>query len=137
MTADQDCPLVYIAEDNPILLQGLRQALISNGYSVRTAPDGTAMLRLIESQDARPDVLLLDVMMPGMSGVELLRSLRADQRWSRLPVILITAATDDAATAAMEQDAAVELLTKPFRLNDLLDRVARHGGGAPAARPEP
>lgn len=137
MTADQDCPLVYVAEDNAILLQGLRRALIANGYEVRTASDGTAMLRLLESGDPSPDLLLLDVMMPGMSGVDLLRKLRSSPRWRELPVVLITAATMPDVTEAAAEDPAVELLAKPFRLDDLLDRVARHAGPTPATRNEP
>lgn len=137
MTVDQHCPLVYVAEDNSILLQGLRRALMANGYEVRTASDGAAMLRLLESDSPSPDLLLLDVMMPEMSGVDLLRTLRAGPRWRDLPVVLITAATDADVTAAVAMDPAVELLAKPFRLNDLLDRVARHAGGTEATHPEP
>ena len=137
MTADQDCRLVYVAEDNAILLQGLRRALIANGYEVRTASDGAAMLRLLESGDPSPDLLLLDVMMPGMSGVDLLRTLRATPRWRELPVVLITAATMPDVTEAAAEDPAVELLAKPFRLDDLLDRVARHAGPTAAPRNEP
>lgn len=136
MTADQDRPLVYVAEDNSILLQGLRRALTANGYEVRTVPDGAAMLGLLESDGPSPDLLLLDVMMPGMSGLELVRTLRASSRWRRLPVVLITAATDPEVTEAAAADDAVELLSKPFRLNDLLDRVARHARPIEATRPE-
>lgn len=135
MSAEQGCPVVYVAEDNPILLQGLRRALTTNGYTVRTAPDGGAMLRMLESEAGQPDLLLLDVMMPEISGVELLRTLRADRRWVRLPVVLITAATDSV-PADLVDDAAVEMLAKPFRLSELLESVARHAGGPPAVDPE-
>lgn len=131
MTADLDRPTVFIAEDNAILLQGLRRALTANGYDVHTAPDGAAMLDLLERErEVPPDLLLLDVMMPGLSGVELLGRLRADPAWERLPVVLLTAATEESVAAAADADERVKLMIKPFRLNELLETVASYLGAA-------
>lgn len=125
-------PTVYIAEDNPILLQGLARALSANGYDVTTAEDGAAMLELLGRSGSGPDLLLLDLMMPGMSGLEVLRALRSDLRWSRVPVMLVTAATDESLPAAARDGGAVDVLIKPFRLSELLAKVAVHvSPGAP------
>lgn len=129
MKADRDRPTVFIAEDNAILLQGLHRALEANGYEVRTAPDGAEMLRLLERErDSPPDLLLLDVMMPGLTGVELLHRLRADPGWQRLPVVLLTASTEESVAATAAADERVELMIKPFRLKELLETVASYLG---------
>lgn len=127
VTGESDQPLVFIAEDNPILLQGLQRALAVSGYRVRTAADGAAMMRLLESAaNAPPDLLLLDVMMPELTGLEVLEHLRADRVWARLPVVLLTAASQDSISATAAADERVRLLIKPFRLKDLLDTVAAY-----------
>jgi len=123
---DHPAGTVFIAEDNPILLQGLGRALSANGYAVETAESGPAVLDLLSSTETPPDLLLLDVMMPGMSGMEVLRALHAHPRWSALPVVLITAATDESLPLSAAKDGAVDVLIKPFRLNELLTRIEEH-----------
>jgi DNA-binding response OmpR family regulator len=113
---------IYIAEDNPILLQGLERALRANGYEVDTAADGRAMIDLLR-EGPLPDLLLLDVMMPGMTGLEVLEKIRSDDRTAHLPVMLITAATEEILPPPDRMPRDVELLTKPFRLADLLSRI--------------
>lgn len=125
---------IYIADDNPIFLQGLSRALVAHGYSVRTASDGASMLEMLRSADADPDLLLLDMMMPEVDGLEVLRILEGDERLRRLPAILITAATTDELTELALDPARVDVLLKPFGLRDLLDRVASRIGGAPAGK---
>ncbi|MEX2571513.1 MAG: response regulator [Gemmatimonadota bacterium] len=118
---------VFIAEDNPILLQGLERALTANGYHVKTAIDGQRLIELLNDSPL-PDLLLLDVMMPGMTGIEVLDAVRDDPRTADLPVMLITAAADEA-VAGSELDARdVDLLMKPFRLNQLLARIEENVG---------
>lgn len=124
--AARPAPAIYIAEDNPILLQGLQRAMSAYGYDVTIAHDGPTLLAALEAGDARPDVLLLDLMMPGMSGLEVLSSLRDDVRWRELPVILITAATAEELAGTEAEQEGVDVLLKPFRLGDLLERVAAH-----------
>jgi DNA-binding response OmpR family regulator len=114
---------IFVAEDNPILLQGLGRALTSHGYSVSTAADGEAMLEMLRTNQELPDLLLLDVMMPGLSGLEVLRSVKQDSRLSAIPVVLITAGTDESLAITALESGAVDVLIKPFRLSELLDRI--------------
>ncbi len=117
---------VFVADDNPSILQGLERALRVTGYEVRTAASGRAVLELLAAAPEPPDLLLLDVMMPEMSGLEVLRTLRNEARWVDIPVVLITATNDGALPVSALRDGAVDFLTKPFRLDELLARVANH-----------
>ncbi|HEX5872735.1 MAG TPA: diguanylate cyclase [Longimicrobium sp.] len=117
---------VFVADDNPSILQGLDRALKVTGYHVRTAVSGRGVLDLLEQAEEMPDLLLLDVMMPEMSGLEVLRALRMDPRFVDIPVVLITATNDGALPVSALRDGAVDFLTKPFRLDELLARVESH-----------
>jgi two-component system cell cycle response regulator len=117
---------VFVADDNPSILLGLDRALKARGYDVRTATSGGAMLRLLNEHGAAPDLVLLDVMMPELTGIDVLRALRRDERWTDVPVVLITATNDGALPVSALRDGAVDFLTKPFRLDELLARVDSH-----------
>lgn len=121
---------VYIAEDNPILLQGLERALTAHGYEVATAVDGRAMMELLDAR-GRPDILLLDVMMPRMTGIEVFDAVRANPEMRALPVMLITAAAEEAVSGRELDQREVNVLMKPFRLSELLARIEEQvrGGG--------
>jgi CheY-like chemotaxis protein len=125
---------VFIAEDNPILLQGLERALSANGYQVTTAADGPAVLDLLAG-DPLPDLLLLDVMMPGMSGIEVLDTVRATPRTAAIPVMLITAAAEEVVPGSALSARNVEVLMKPFRLSDLLERLQAQVAESRGTRP--
>lgn len=116
---------VFIAEDNPILLQGLERALTANGYEVSTAADGVEMMELLQGSRL-PDILVLDVMMPGMTGLDVLDAVRGDPRTAHLPVMLITAAAEELIPGSGFEQHQVDVLMKPFRLNDLLERIEEH-----------
>lgn len=111
---------IFVADDNPALRNGLEVALRASGYIVRTAPDGPALLTMLELE--RPDLLLLDVMMPGMSGLDVLHRIRSDQRLSNLPVLLVTAAAGAEVHAAKWRYLS-DVVPKPFRLGDLLRQI--------------
>jgi DNA-binding response OmpR family regulator len=117
---------IFIAEDNPILLQGLDRALSASGYQVATASSGEEVLAMLDGAAIAPDLLLLDVMMPGLDGFGVLRTLQAHPRGRNLPVLMITAATDEALRATAKQEGAADLLIKPFRLGELLERIEAH-----------
>jgi two-component system cell cycle response regulator len=117
---------VFVADDNPSILLGLDRALKARGYDVRTATSGGAMLRLLNEHAGAPDLVLLDVMMPELTGIDVLRALRRDERWTDVPVVLITATNDGALPVSALRDGAVDFLTKPFRLDELLARVDSH-----------
>jgi CheY-like chemotaxis protein len=133
---------VFLAEDNPILLKGLERALTANGHDVRTAADGGALLQLLNAGEL-PDILLLDVMMPGMTGLEVLDAVRANPRTAHLPALLITAAAEEVLPGTAVEERGVDVLMKPFRLNELLSRLeagvaaSREGSGSRSVSTKP
>ena len=115
---------VLVAEDEPHLLRLVQFRLEQEGYEVRTATDGESAL--VSVYDRRPDVCLLDVVMPRRSGWDVLRELRADERGRDLKVIMLTArATEDDIQTGMRLGAD-DYITKPFSSQDLRARVAAH-----------
>lgn len=114
-------PTIFVADDDPILLRGLDVALSRRGHAVRTAAGGRALLELLETE--RPDLLVVDLMMPEMDGLEVLRELRATGRCSDVPVLVVTAAGDAGIAGAASRCGAAEVIAKPFRLQDLVRRI--------------
>jgi DNA-binding response OmpR family regulator len=123
---------ILIADDNPVLLQGLHHALSAHGYTVQAADDGAAVLDLLARSPVLPDLLLLDVMMPRLSGLDVLLRLREHPCWSTVPVVLVTAATDEALPERAREGGAADVLIKPFRLNELLGCIDRYMRRTPA-----
>lgn len=117
---------IFIAEDNPILLHGLDRALSASGYTVETASSGEDLLEMLQERGRCPDLLLLDLMMPGIGGFEVLRTLQTRPNWKELPVVLITAASEEGLRSTAHEAGAVDLLVKPFRLRELLERIEAH-----------
>jgi DNA-binding response OmpR family regulator len=113
---------VLVAEDEPHLLRLVKFRLERDGYDVVTAADGQSALDSVF--DHRPDLCLLDVVMPRRSGWEVLTELRADERSRDLKVIMLTARATDADIETGMRLGADDYLTKPFSPQDLRARVA-------------
>lgn len=116
---------ILIAEDDPGAGRVLRLLLEQTGYRVTLAADGITALRLLEEQGA-PDLLLLDWMLPGVSGLEICHSAR--QRWDalRLPILMVTAKTDPESVYAAFDAGASDYVGKPFRGAELRARIGAH-----------
>lgn len=108
--------IVLVVDDHPRVLRFIEIDLKLRGFEVVTATSGEEALELIRS--ARPDIMLLDIVMPGMDGFEVLRQLRA---FSQLPVIALSA-------SIANYDEAMRLganafISKPFKANDMVSRI--------------
>jgi len=110
---------ILVVEDDEALILGLEENLKFAGYEVITAPDGTSGLKL--ALEARPDLVLLDVMMPGMSGYDVCRKLR--DSGMQMPVVMLTARQDEFDKLHGFEMGADDYVTKPFSLNELLARI--------------
>jgi two-component system response regulator MprA len=114
---------VLVVDDDPSVRALLRDVLELEGHVVTLAPDGYAALRAVAAE--RPDCVLLDVRMPGMDGHEVLGRLRARADGLELPVVMLTAAADDATAWRGWSGGVDHLLAKPFDAEELLGRVDR------------
>lgn len=132
-------PRILIAEDHQALAESLQALLKGRGYQAESAADGIAALRAIAA--APPDLLILDLNLPGLHGVELLKKLRQSPRTTGLPVVIVTGAYK----GAQYRQAAAALgvhhyLEKPFKAGDLLTAVHQSlpaGPATAAAEPPP
>ena len=117
---------VLVVDDQPSNLRIISALLSRQGYAVTTAESGEDALRALEQQ--APDLLLLDMMMPGMDGFDLLREMGENPEWSSLPVVFLTAAHDRDLLLRAFDAGAVDYVTKPFMPEELLARVQAHIG---------
>jgi class 3 adenylate cyclase/CheY-like chemotaxis protein len=113
-------PTLLVVDDVPANVRLLRALLTPHGYSVVTASSGEEALQLIKAE--APDLLLLDVMMPGIDGYEVCERLRAEPATERLPIVMITATAAHEKTRAIEAGAD-DFIQKPFDEAELLARV--------------
>jgi two-component system, OmpR family, phosphate regulon response regulator PhoB len=114
-------PLVLVVEDEAALATMLRYNLEKQGFRVDEAVDGQeALIRIAETT---PDIVLLDWMLPVMSGIEVCRQIRRRPATRDLPVIMVTARTEDQDTVRGLNTGADDYITKPFSMDALLARV--------------
>ena len=129
---------ILIVEDEPAILELLKVNLVDAGYEVRAAPDAETAQSMLK--EALPDLVLLDWMLPGQSGLALAKALRADPRTKELPVIMVTARSDEADKVAGLEAWVDDYVTKPFSPRELKARIKAvlrrraPRGGAGAAR---
>jgi class 3 adenylate cyclase len=115
---------ILVVEDTPANIQVLNSTLKEKGYLVSVATSGAQALEVVGRM--RPDLILLDVMMPGMDGFETCRRLKASSATSDIPVIFITARTETADIVKGFEVGAVDYVAKPFNAHELLARVNTH-----------
>ncbi len=114
---------ILVVDDESPIRDLVRDVLELDGHDVVEAADGPTALEAVA--DKSPDLLVLDIMMPGMSGLDVLRSLRREHSGAELPIILLTAASDDDTTWAGWTAGASVFLPKPFDPSHLMDWVER------------
>jgi len=116
---------VLVVDDEPSIVRVVAANLRARGYEALTAASGEAALTLIETQ--QPDCIVLDLRLPGVDGLEVLRRLRT---WAATPVVILTAVDDQHDNATALDLGADDYVTKPFAMAELLARVRgalRHG----------
>jgi two-component system cell cycle response regulator len=117
-------PKILVADDDQALSRTLSWILKENGYDVLTVPGGE---HLFEHLQAEPfDLLLLDIMMPKVDGLQLLQRVKSDPRFKDLPVLMISSMPPEEATVRSLGLGAADFIPKPFRVRELLARVKAH-----------
>ena len=115
--------LLLVVDDNQDIRDLLSHTLSLNGYEVREASEGLTALKLIH--EVHPDLVLLDVMMPGLSGYEVAQRIRENSEIeiSEVPILMITAKSQIANMESGMSSGATDYLIKPFRLAALMEKV--------------
>lgn len=124
LTSAHTKPSILVVDDKPENIDVLKEALKKN-YTVRPALDGATALK-IASADPKPDLILLDIMMPEMDGYEVMRRLQADGNTREIPVIFVTAVSDIKSELKGLGLGAVDYITKPFSPAIVSARVSTH-----------
>jgi DNA-binding response OmpR family regulator len=112
---------VLLVEDDPVILRLLEVNFELEGFDVVLARDGAEGIDLARSE--RPDLVISDIMMPKVSGLELVAALKGDSATSAIPIILLSAKAQSADVKAGMEAGADDYVTKPFEPLDLVDRV--------------
>jgi two-component system phosphate regulon response regulator PhoB len=128
MEADTSKSTILIADDDADILELLETVLTRGGYGTIPAADGEEALRL--ARERLPRACILDVVMPGLDGLEVLRALRGDTATAEIPVLMLSASVQNPDVEAALKAGANDYLTKPFSYTELLERLTRVLNGA-------
>ncbi len=119
-----DAEKIMLVDDNPTNLQVLFQTLEGRGYNLLVAKSGEAALSI--TRKALPNLILLDIMMPGIDGYEVCRQLKADPATKEIPIIFLSALGDTKDKVQGLDLGAVDYITKPFQPDEVIARVNTH-----------
>lgn len=115
---------ILIVDDTPANLDVLRRFLNESGYGISIAPNGEIALKIISQK--KPDLILLDVMMPGIDGFEVCRRIKENEETKDIPIIFVTAKTETDDVVRGFQTGGVDYILKPFKREEVLSRVKTH-----------
>jgi two-component system alkaline phosphatase synthesis response regulator PhoP len=113
---------VLAVDDSPTILEMIQAILVAGGYDVITASDGQEALNAARSES--PDLILLDVMLPKLDGYRVCRLLKFDQKYKDIPIIMLTAKSEEQSVVTGIRTGADQYLTKPIEPERLLTAVA-------------
>jgi len=112
---------ILIVDDEPDLVETLRFALELEGYNVLVAVNGEEGLNTARQE--KPDLILLDLMLPKLDGYKVCRLLKFDERYKSIPILMLTAKTQDKDRILGKETGANEYLTKPFDMDELMAKI--------------
>ena len=118
---------VLVVDDDPLVVKVLRDPLERAGYHVNVAFHGLEALKKVKEQ--KPDLIILDILMPLLDGFKVARLLKFDKRFQDIPIIVLTSRATEGERKMGEQVGANEFLYKPFRLPQVMDIVQRYLNG--------
>jgi DNA-binding response OmpR family regulator len=113
-----------VVEDDQIIATVVEHLLSRRGFTVEIARDGRQALEFIEAKP-KPAIVVLDVMLPYVDGFDLIKTIRAHATWSEVPVVMLTAKSQEQYIVRALDDGANDYVVKPFRPGELLARIRR------------
>ncbi len=115
---------ILIVDDELDLVETVRFPLELEGYDVLVSYNGEDALN--QARKENPDLILLDLMLPKLDGYKVCRLLKFDERYKHIPILMLTAKTQEKDKALGKETGADEYITKPFDMNDLMEKVKRY-----------
>lgn len=115
---------ILLVDDDPLIIRLLKDPLEKAGYQVKVATHGLEALQTVKER--RPDLIILDILMPMLDGFKTARLLKFDKRFKDIPIIVLTSRNTEGERRMGEQVGANEFLLKPFRLPQVLEVVKRY-----------
>ncbi len=117
---------ILIVDDEADIIEILQFVLESQGFNCITAMDGEEGLKL--AREANPDLIILDVMMPKINGYKISRLLKYDNKYKNIPILMITARSQEEDKIIGEETGADEYITKPFNVDFVVEKVKKYLG---------
>jgi len=114
---------IFILDDEPDIVELLRVNLEKNGYTTRGFYDGESLLQHIRNGKNTPDLFILDIMLPGIDGIEVAKEIRQNRNTSNTPIIFLSARNEDIDRIMGLEIGGDDYITKPFNIRELLARV--------------
>lgn len=113
---------ILIVDDEPDIVETLDFLIQSEGYESITAMDGEDALK--KAKEESPDIIILDVMLPKINGYKVCRLLKFDNKYKHIPILMVTARSQQEDKAIGEETGADDYITKPFDINNLLEKIS-------------
>lgn len=132
MSQDRPRSRVLVVDDEPDLVRILEFGLKAAGYAVETASDGQEGLK--KAREQKPDIILLDLMLPKLDGYKVCRLLKFDERYKHIPIMILSARTQEGDQTLAHEMGANRFLTKPYEFAEILDHIQALLKEAAAAR---
>jgi len=120
-------PVVLVVEDDVETSDNIKARLLKEGFDVLVCYDGLRALEIVRRR--QPDVVVLDIMVPGLPGHHICRLLKYDERFQQLPIVVVTGRTETDYNALAEKAGANAFLAKPFSMDELVGLIKRFVGG--------
>ena len=124
MTNNTQAYNLLLVDDTPENLRFLSASLKTEGYKIRVAPNGELALAMVN--EVLPDLVLLDIDMPGMNGYQVCDQFKANIKLKKIPIIFLSALHDNQAKVLAFRHGGVDYITKPFRIEELIARISTH-----------
>ena len=114
---------ILITEDSPTILEILKSVLVEEGYEVIAAADGQQALNLAKTE--KPDLIILDLMLPKIDGYKVCRMLKFDEKYKNIPIIMLTARTKESDEKLGKEVGADAYIKKPFEPEMMIDEIKK------------